>query len=499
MVDVADIKTRIFFPQNWKFAGYAIICTSLIFLLLLFGPKEPNIAILAIGSAFALFATTLILYDLKMGFYGMIGFGFILAFFDRMTQSRLPLYSAFFLLPFLLFMVIIIRAVFSHDRFKIDRHPLLYCYFFTLAYGIFQLFNPQMGSLMGWVSYFRQNLSLAVLLLVSLYLFRDLKNVRFFFRFLVGTIFITALYGCIQQWIGLAPSDRSWMYSDPNILGLYTMPGGGIRKFSFLTDPANFGTLMAAGFLGTLTLAINTPLKRKKILLGIFGAFMLLGMSYSGTRTANIMIAAGLVLYIMLTLYHKRTRVLAVVAILAYLFILYAPIYGNATLHRFRTAFKAPSQDASYEVRLMNRDRIRPYLYAHPFGGGVSTTGTAGQKYNPDSFLAYIPPDSILVATFMETGWVGLAIHLLFLFLLLLYAVHYYYRCHNKEIKTYYAMMVVMLFSLGLVGAYAQYTLASVPQIFVYIPFIALIIRLHTFDKPDSLKPSFNSNKIQYP
>jgi len=498
MSNTTAIESRSVFPKPWKMAVYSIICISLASLLLL-GLKRPEAAIFTIGGALGLFVIVLVFYNLEIGFYGMIGFGFILAFLDRMTQSKLPLYSAFFLLPFFLFMVIIVKSIFSHNRLKIDRHPLVFCYFVTLAYGILQFFNPEMGSVMGWVSYFRQNLSLAILLLVCLYLFRSLVNVRFFFKFLIGAMSIIAIYGCVQQWIGFAPSDRIWIYSDPNTLGLYTMPGGGIRKFSLLTDPANFGTLMAAGFLSVLIISLTSPFRKTKILLGVFAIFMLLGMSYSGTRTANIMVAAGLFLYILLTLYHKRTRILAVIVAITFLFILYAPIYGNATLHRFRTAFKAPSEDASYEVRLMNRDRIRPYLYSHPFGGGVSTTGSAGQKYNPGNFLAYIPPDSILVATFMETGWVGLAIHLLFLFVLLTYAVHYYYSSRNKEIKTYYAVMLVMLFSLGLIGAYAQYTLASVPQIFVYIPFIALIIKLHTFDSSNSSKTEINLLKSRRP
>lgn len=460
---------------------YVIFCCALVFSAGM--PEYGKVVIMAAIGAFALFFFAFSIRDLSFGFYTMIALGFLLAYIDRMTFSRLPLYSVIFLAPFALFIFLIIKSVFYHERFHLKGHLLIYLYFFTLAYTLVQLFNPEMGSLVGWISYFRQSLSITALLLLSLYLFKDLKSVRLFFRFLFLAIFITALYGCYQQWIGLSAADRAWVYGNPTVLGLYKLPDGSIRKFSFLTDPANFGTLMAAGAVGVIILALETSVKRVKIVAGLFAIIIFLGMSYSGTRTANIMIAAGIGLYILMTLYHKRTRMLALAAAMLYLFIMNVPIYGNVTINRFRTAFRSPSNNASLDTRLINREKIRPYLYHHPFGGGVNTTGVTGLKYNPHHPLAAIPPDSSLVATFMENGWIGLAINMVFLFLLVAYSVHYFYRCSNPEIKTYYAIIASMLFCLGLVGAYAQYTLINVPQIFVYIPFIAIVVNLHTFDK----------------
>ncbi len=483
-----DIREVLAFSKPWKGIVYGAVCVSLLTLFWFTGLEKPVVPILAVGAGFALLFIALTFYDLRFGFYGMIGFGFFLAFLDRMTNSSLPMYSLFFFLPFALFMVILVETVSQRKRFKAEWHLLLIAYLVIFAYGIFEVFNPQMGSLLGWVSYFRQSFSLLILLFVCLYFFKDLKSVRFFFQFLIGAIFVTAVYGCIQQWFGMAPWDRRWVYGNPSVLGLYSLYGLGIRKFSFLTDPANYGSLMAAGAIATLILALESTGRVKKIILFFFTAVILLGMSYSGTRTANIMVVAGLVLYIMITLYRKRTWIFTLIAGFVFLFILYAPIYGNVTLFRIRTAFRAPTNDASLNVRFINRERMRPYIQSHPFGGGVNTTGAGGAQYNPNHFLASIPPDSSLVANMMETGWVGLALHLLFLFLLLAYAVHYYYRCQNKEIKTYYILMATMLFSLGLVGAYAQYTLINVPQIFVYIPFIAIIIKLYKFDTPEYIK-----------
>lgn len=488
MQDVFKIKDRFSFINTRMSIWYVILCGGLVFLTATTGYYMT--ALIAAAALFALVVIVVSIQHMEFGYYAMIVFGFLLAFLDRMTNSALPLYTVIFLAPIGLFVLLIIHNIFYHERLKIDKHPIFYAYFVLFAYDLIQFFNPEMKSTLGWVVYVRQLISNAALLIVSLYLFKNLKSVRFFFRFLLGAIFVTALYGCYQQWVGLTSFELRWLYTRPGALGLLTLPGGGIRKFAFLTDPANFGTLMASGCIGTLILAMESPSKKTKILLSVFTVLIFISVSYSGTRTANIMIAAGLLLYIMLTFYKKRTRVLAVGAGMLFLFIMKVPIYTNVVLHRFRTAFKAPAHDASYKVRLENRAIMKPYLDQHPFGGGLNTTGATGHKYNPYHPLAHIAPDSSLVANYMETGWVGLALHLLFLFGLMAYAVHYYYKCRNPEIKTYYAIIVTILASLGLVGAYAQYTLNNVPQLFLYIPFIAIIIKLHTFDgiKLNSLK-----------
>jgi hypothetical protein len=126
-------------------------------------------------------------------------------------------------------------------------------------------------------------------------------------------------------------------------------------------------------------------------------------------------------------------------------------------------------------------------MHSHPFGGGVNTVGGPGAKYNPDHFLAGFPPDGAYFGTALNVGWVGLALECIFYFIVLVYCVHYFYKCRNKEIKTYYAVMAAMLFSLFL-GAYAQFTVSSVPQSLLFTAMLAIIIKLHTFDTPELSK-----------
>lgn len=431
-------------------------------------------------------AVLLSVTDIRFGFYTIIFIGFILASISRIFGGRLPVTSMLLLLPCLLICLIFFKSARTHDFSWVNKHPLLYIFLFLTAYTIVEIFNPEMGSLLGWLSFFWQQLSYVFLFFISCYLFKGIRQVRFFFKFIVVMLFLTALYGCIQQWFGLASFDFRWVHSDPKIYGLYSLPEG-IRKFSTLTDPANFGTLMAGGAVATLVLLIRGSYRRKrsKMLLSFCLLVIVLGMSYSGTRTANIMLFCGVLVYILATLDHKKTFILAIMSAVVFLFVLYAPIYGNVTLNRFRSAFISPTENASMNVRVVHREMMQPYMRRHPFGGGVNTAGSAGAEYNPNHLLAGFPPDGGFFSIALNLGWVGLALQCIYGFFILFYCIHYYYKCNNEEIKTYYLAMGTMLFALFL-GAIAQFTLTPIPQSMIVIPFLAIITKLYTFDTSSS-------------
>lgn len=443
-----------------------------------------KIGILIAAACIGLVVFALCFYRMEIGVYGMVILGFLAAFLQRMTAGNLHMDTVLLSLPFLLFAILLFKNIYEHHFEKIPRHPVLFIYLVITAYWIVQLFNTGMNSRLGWLSFMRGAFVSWALILLFLYVLNDLKNVRFFFKFMIGILFITGLYGVIQQKFGFTSFEYRWLNSYSNTANLFSLPGQGIRKFSFLTDPANFGTLMASTAVGLIAM-ISGPFKKKeKILLVCFIPFVVLGMSYSGTRTASLMLVAGTALYIVMTIYRKSTLILAFSGVLLLAFILFVPIYGNVTINRFRSAFQPPSKDASFDTRTIHRHQMQPFLHSHPFGNGVNTTMGAGSKYNPQNFLAGFPPDSAYFQISLEQGWVGLLLNCIFLLSLLLFATHYFYHCKNSEIKTYYLMMTVMLFSLML-GAFTQFTLTSIPQNFIFAGFIACIIKLHTFDNPE--------------
>lgn len=491
MPQIAKIRSAITFNKTGRILeciAFTCIAFAIVLISLKFNYKF-SMLIAALGFGCGLLI--LCFHDIQIGFYGMIIFGFLVGLIDRLFISGLSLITLVLTLPFLLFILVLVKCMLLRDRSWVKWHPIIFMYFVQTAYLIVQIFNPQMDSYAGWLSYFRGSVAYVFLFFVVLYIFKDIKNIRFFFKFILGAIFITALYGCLQQWIGFAPFEKRWLFADPRVLNLYSLPGGEIRKFSFMTDPANFGTLMASGGVGTLIMSFG-PFKRiEKITLLIFSAIIFFGMSYSGTRTAYAMVPAGIALYILITIYNRRTKIFALITLISLLGILYVPIYGNVTLNRVRSAFQPPSNDASYNIRTIHRHFMHDYMYKHPFGGGLNTVAGPGLKYNPHHFLAGFPPDSFYFSIALQTGWVGLLLECIFFFIILFYCVHYFYKCRSQEIRIYYAVMAAMLFTLML-GAYAQFTISSMPQGFIFVPFLACIVKLHTFDTP-----KFSNENIQ--
>jgi putative inorganic carbon (hco3(-)) transporter len=71
--------------------------------------------------------------------------------------------------------------------------------------------------------------------------------------------------------------------------------------------------------------------------------------------------------------------------------VVFTPFFKGKTVERLRSAFEL-KENASLNVRDVNRKLIQPYIYAHPIGGGLATSGKPGEAYNPDHRLAGFPP-----------------------------------------------------------------------------------------------------------
>ena len=82
---------------------------------------------------------------------------------------------------------------------------------------------------------------------------------------------------------------------------------------------------------------------------------------------------------------------------------------GNQYIRKMCSAFR-PSEDASYQVRVENRKKMKGLMDEKPIGYGIGLS--KGAQYGPKEVMPY-PPDSWLVAIWVETGIVGLMLYLL--------------------------------------------------------------------------------------
>jgi putative inorganic carbon (hco3(-)) transporter len=259
------------------------------------------------------------------------------------------------------------------------------------------------------------------------------------------------------------------------------LDNGSFRKFSTLTDPAAFGILMAVSALLTTVTVLRAPLRRTKLLFSAALLFQLLGMSYSGTRTAIFAVIAGIGLFILMTLNNVRTLLFAIFCTLVFGFLMFAPIYGNVTLNRFRSAFHF-SKDASYEVRNTNRARIQPYIYTHPFGGGAMTTGTNGLKYNPSHYLAGFPTDSGFLRSALEYGWIGFTLVCMLFFVILQQGAHHAFFKEKAPLARAFLLAAVVALFGNIVSQYSQVAIGATPQIFLYHAIIAIIVNISNLE-----------------
>jgi len=359
------------------------------------------------------------------------------------------------------------------------RSPSTIGLFIFVLLIIVELFNPNMGSFAGWFLYLRKYVLFIVIYYTSYKLLDSLEKIRFFIKFWIFIALIAALYTCKQQWLGFFGFEERWVKSDPVTAILY-FQGGTWRKFSFLAGAAEAGILMAVMAVFTIVIGIGTADRKKRRWLYFCSICMILAMSFTGTRTANIILIGGMVFYILMTINHKSTFYFVLTGLTLIGFLLFSPI-DNPTLHRFRTTFYG-SKDESLAIRDINRRSIQPYIHAHPMGGGLATSAEEGRYYNPTHPLAGFPPDSGFLKTALEVGWVGYAIAMLYYLSLLSQGIHYYFKVRNKEIRLYILAFTCSLIVV-ILGLYTQSAIGQLPDILFFFPAGAVIIRLLQIDR----------------
>ena len=176
----------------------------------------------------------------------------------------------------------------------------------------------------------------------------------------------------------------------------------------------------------------------------------------------------------LLALLKYSRKVLLLLAVMGVMVVglIYVPT-SNGTLNRFQSAFR-PGDDPSYNVRSMNQHRIKPYIRAHPLGGGLGATETFGMKFAPNSYLAHFAPDSGYVRVAVELGWIGLLIFCTFMFTVLRTGINNYYRIRDPELKTFCLSAVLVVFALN-VGNIPQEAIVQYPSNVLFYLCIALL------------------------
>ena len=135
-------------------------------------------------------------------------------------------------------------------------------------------------------------------------------------------------------------------------------------------------------------------------------------MFQSGTRTAIFCMAAGFMVYVVLSKSFKIAIPFGIFFALFMGFLIFTNIgNSNQQMRRMRSAFK--KEDASANVRDINKAAIKKYLKDAPWGIGMGYSPSnipANNKYN---ILSNIPPDSEYVYIWVHTGIIGITVFII--------------------------------------------------------------------------------------
>lgn len=434
------------------------------------------------------------LLNAEAGIYINTIYSFFIYFIDRVVSpGNLPIGILADVLIFSTFTGLFVQKINWRQQInQFTKSQIGIWVLILFFYLLIQLFNPYANSFTGWYQAFRKILGAILFFFVCFKVFDNYASIRRYLIFLFGMTVIVAFYGCMQQWLGFFSFDKESALASLKAVNITNFEGEFFRKFSTFPDSSSFGIIMAACAVLYTIIGLNQTKSSRRGIIFSGVLLMILAMGYSSTRTANAMLVAGFFLYCLLTFNLKSTRIFSVIAVFLLLIILYAPIYSNHAINRFRTTFTAQNDD-SYQLRVRNRNFIQPYIYSHPIGGGLGTTAGIGLTNNPGHFLAGFMPDSGYLMKVLETGIIGLIIVCFLYFFVLKQSVNGFFRVREPVLKTIYAGATASLFTFY-VGEYAQMALGQITDVVVYYPLIAIVMQADKFDNNSETNSQAESN-----
>lgn len=286
--------------------------------------------------------------------------------------------------------------------------PLVYLLLLWVAYTIFQLVNPEARSREPWF-YGVRSMSFywIQVTLVGLLSLRNLRYLDWFVNTWLTCCGILALWAFKQQYLGLSSFDQRWFDSFGRITHLIN---GHLRSFSFCSDAGQYGAVMAHVTLYTLIRALDETDRRKKLFYAALTVFYFWGYAVAGSRGPLFIMASGFAIYLVL----RRNVLLFVLGGIAaggaFGLLKYTYIgQGNYQVQRMRSALDP--NDPSLQLRLANQRAFAAYMAGRPLGNGIGTAGDRGKEFGMESELTKRGIDSWYVKIWVETGAVGLTLH----------------------------------------------------------------------------------------
>ena len=239
----------------------------------------------------------------------------------------------------------------------------------------------------------------------TLYIDDPRKLITFFKLWAILSLF-SVLWTFKQQHVGFTDPENHWLQTRGR--NTHIIQGGAlIRYFSTFSDAASYGIHAASVAIVFFVMGITTRIKKDRFFFLVTGILVTWQMFASGTRTATFCLIAGFGTFLILSKSFRIMIPSAIVGGFLISLLMFTNIgQGNQQIRRMRTAFD--KNDASANVRDVNKAAIKKYIADAPWGLGLSASYDnvpANNKYNK---LSTIPPDSEYVFIWVHTGIIGI-------------------------------------------------------------------------------------------
>lgn len=305
----------------------------------------------------------------------------------------------------------VLGTIFKAKRSDLKRlnTPLMWFVIIWFGYNTIELINPEARSKEAWF-YAVRGVSLYWLQVTALLLIwmNEKKEMERFIRIWLGWSLVAAFWGFKQQYIGLTAGENRWLDEGGRITHVLM---GKLRSFSFYSDAGQFGAAMAhAALFSLIMIPASKTLMRKAIYIVLFFIYFW-GFAVAGSRGPLIILGGGFFMYLFMVKNFKILSLGLIFGATAFIILKYTFIgQGNYQIQRIRSALDP--NDASLLVRLENQKKLTVYMASRPIGGGIGAGGDWGRRFSPGSYLAETEMDSWYVKIWVETGIIGLLMHI---------------------------------------------------------------------------------------
>lgn len=403
--------------------GGRVLLLFLLFLLAIYELIHagiPTYAIICLSPG--LIIAVYVLFRWRMSaFWALIIINYFLQMKDSPLPSGIPMSIWDEMLELTLISIAIVDARQSH-HFERCVNLMLFAILIWCAFCTLELLNDTCNLGIDVAAWFTSARLMAlhliwILLVFSLYISSPQILLNYFRLWALLSLF-SAYWTWKQKNIGFTPIEYGWLYYGPGQVTHLLNAGTLIRYFSTFSDAASYGCNAAASAVSFIIISITTKIKWERIFFLIISICVIWGMFQSGTRTAIFCMAAGFMVYVVLSKSFKIAIPFGIFFVFFMGFLVFTDIgNGNQQIRRMRSAFD--KSDASANVRDINKAAIKKYLEDAPWGVGIASTQANIPANNKYRKLSDIPPDSEYVYIWVHTGVIGITVFLICMLIML--------------------------------------------------------------------------------